>query len=78
MEWGRKLPLPLRVEHVLDLQFEGISQGEGQGERGVVFAGFHGIDGLAGDADAVSQLGLAPAALGTQDTETVLHRSARQ
>src|SRR5688572_19687573 len=61
------------VEHRLDGQVEQAGDLEGERQRRVVLAGLDGVDALAGDPQAISELALAPVALGAQDLEAVLH-----
>lgn len=51
---------------------------EGEGKGWVIFAGFDGVDGLPRDFETLCEIGLAPIALGAEDTETVLHLYLRR
>ncbi len=50
-----------------------MSHFEGQGQAGVVFSIFDGVDRLAGDGQAFAQLGLRPAPLRSQDSQPIFH-----
>src|ERR1700682_1113590 len=57
----------------LDRCVEEAGQAEGQRQAGVEFAGFDGVDALAGDFESFGQVGLAPLPLGAEDAKSVLH-----
>ena len=50
----------------------------GERQRRVVLARLDRVDGLAGDFEALCEVGLAPVALSAEDAETVLHRYLRR
>ena len=64
----------IEEEDLLDGQAEDASDGEGQGQGGVVTPGLQGVDRLAGDTQLLGEPGLSPAALGAQHLEIVPHR----
>ena len=66
--------LVIGEEDLLDGQAEDASNGEGQGQGGVIAPGFLSVDRLAGDPQLLGEPGLSPAALGAQHLEIVPHR----
>ena len=66
--------LVIGEEDLLDGQAEDARDGEGQGQGGVIAAGFQSVDRLAGDPQLLGEPGLSPAALGAQHLEIVPHR----
>jgi hypothetical protein len=60
-------------EDGFDGAVEEASEFEGKREAGIELAGLNGIDGLTGDFETLCEIGLAPVALGAEDTEAVLH-----
>jgi hypothetical protein len=52
---------------------EDASEFECEWETRVELTGFDGVDGLAGDFEALSEVCLTPIALGAQDAEMILH-----
>ena len=61
-------------EDGFDCGVEDTSEFEGERETGIELAGFDGVDGLAGDLEALGEVGLGPVAFGTEDTQAVIHR----
>ena len=67
-------PLQLRDEDFLDGFVKNLAEFVGEGKAGSVFFRLEGNDGLAGDADAVGQLGLRPVEFGAEHAKAVFHR----
>jgi len=63
------------VEDLFDLQVEDPCNLEGKRQRRIIFAGFDGIDALAGNVQPLSEVGLAPAPLCAEHFQAVLHRN---
>ena len=60
-------------EDGFDGAVEEASEFEGQWETGIELAGLDGVDGLAGNLEALSEVGLGPVAFGAEDAEAVFH-----
>src|SRR6266849_3072884 len=63
----------LRLKDVLHRPAEELGDFKGQGEAGVVLFGFDGVDGLAGDAEFLGEVGLGPVEQGAQIAHAVFH-----
>jgi len=61
------------VEDIFDSGLEGLGDLEGQRQRRIVLRRLYRIDCLSGHADPFSEIGLGPAPLGAEHSDTVLH-----
>src|SRR5688572_28933510 len=62
------------VEQILHRDPEDGGQAEGQVEGRIVLFGFNRVDGLAGDAGALAEVRLAPAAFRPQRAQSIFHQ----
>ncbi len=60
-------------EEFFNVLAEEASDAESEFKGGVVLLGLDGVDGLAGDAEAVGEVGLGPSSFGSEEEEFVLH-----
>src|SRR5579875_446629 len=60
-------------ENVLDRAVEETSDTKSKRKAGIEFAGFDGVDALAGNLQALGEVGLTPVTLSAQDAEAILH-----
>ena len=78
MNWNLPaLPSRFVAEDMLDRGREEAGEFEGQRQAGIETAGLNGVDGLAGDVEAVGEIGLAPATLSAEDAKAILHWALR-
>ena len=71
-------PLLFVGEDGFDGGIEETSEFEGEWETGIELTCLDGVDGLPRDFEALSEVGLAPIAFGTENTEPVLHLYLRR